>query len=267
MGPALPPALAAALLAGCAAAGAGPPRLTFSAAHEAGPVAGFDQVPEGGAPGTTSRHRPRLSEVGVRRATATAAGAAAAWGDDRLFLDARSLRMSGGSILERPLTTHGTTFPAGTEVDGEFTVRTLWLGYGRRIPLLPAGGTSLDLVPSGGAMLWSLDHVVEYETGAEASRSFSHAAPFLGVALEAAPAGRFSFDASARAALPLATGPFDLVLEARVLARLWGAPDRGGRLFLGAVLERMSKKDKQTVPNDLEITFGPALEAGIEIDF
>jgi hypothetical protein len=231
-----------------------------------GPVSGFVQTPKGGAPGTTSPNRPRLSELGFDRADVLAGRVALGWTENEVSLEGRTLRMSGAAVLARPLTSQGTTFPAGSAVDSRISVDSWWLGYGRRIALNGKDAPAMDLVPSGGLMYWNFDYRVSAASGAEARRSYGHAAPFLGARFEAATRGPFSFDARARASLPVGTGPLDESLEVRVLYRLWEKRGRGGRLFLGAVGERMSKKDHQTVPNDVEIRFGPAVFAGIEID-
>jgi len=256
--------LPAFLLAGCASAEA-PTRWSLTAAAAEGPVHGFVQTPKGGAPGTTSYHRPRLSELGIDRAAFPDVRLCVSRGNDELSLEARFLRLSGGAVLQEPLVSYDTFFPAGTDVDASIDMDTWWLGYGRRVPLSDAA--RLDLVPGGGLMLWQFDYRISPEDLPESRRAYAHVAPFLSARLEWNPEGRFRLEGSARASLPVGTGPFDVALEARASFRIWGDSKGGGRLFLGVSHERVSKKDNQPVPNDVEITIGPAILGGIEIDF
>src|SRR4051812_772820 len=97
-------------------------RFSIDAAYLYGPADGYLQVPSGGEPGTSSKHRPKLNEIGIDDANIVDVVGRFGWHDEELYLGAQIIRLSGDDTLDESLTSHAVTFPAGSHVSSDVTL-------------------------------------------------------------------------------------------------------------------------------------------------
>src|SRR6266566_929454 len=87
--------------------------LTLESQWMWGPVSGYLQTPSGGQPGTTSRHRPTLEELGIDTASIFDGEIRPGVGDHELYVGGQWIRMSEDATLDEDLISQGNTFAAG----------------------------------------------------------------------------------------------------------------------------------------------------------
>src|SRR5262245_28907593 len=110
-------------------------RFTLDGAWLWGPANGQLQTPSGGEPGSTSKERPTLEELGIETASVFDVSATAGWGPHELYIGGQWICLSGSATLDQTLISQGMTFPAGTSVDSSVQFDWYRFGYRYRIEL------------------------------------------------------------------------------------------------------------------------------------
>lgn len=229
-----------------------------------GPVNGSLQTGQGGNPGSSSPRRPTLEEIGVDHGDDVGMNVVFAWGRHELGVDASLMLLFGEATLEDDLISHGETFPAGTAVES-----STWFAHGSiayRYRFDVAFGASDRLVARPGAGLTGIlfDYALDGDNGAEAERRYTHQAPHLELGLEWRPSTDASWWLSAdvrQTVYGLLGGPnkthlFQGLIGAHhELSRHWSVQLEAGYHHLGF-------EDSQTLPNHIELDFGPFLGVG-----
>jgi hypothetical protein len=237
-----------------------------------GPVKGKLQTPTGGNPGTTSNNRPTLKELGFEHASVPDVSGTASIGDHRIYAGYRMVRLSGSSTLDRPLTSQGHDFPAGAAVEADVTLDWLRAGYAHRFVLdLPGNRLpDLTLYPAVGAAVLDFDYRLRQDgSGGDVHRSYILPTPQIGLGAEWPLTGRLSVVAQTLLSIPVGSQP--LIDSGEVAAR-YRVIERGRlevEASLGVVYDRIRYNDdaRQTVPNDIDVRFGPAVVAGLAFRF
>jgi hypothetical protein len=266
--PAAVPTVLAVALCACSAverAGEVPATREVGLRYWRGPVDGSLQTGQGGSPGTSSPGRPTLEEIGVDHGDDFGAEAMFAWGHHELGMDASLMLLFGEATLDEDLISHGEAFPAGTAVESSTWFAHGSVAYRYRFDLALGASDRLAVRPGAGVTGILFDYALEGDNGAEAERSYTHAAPHLELGLEWRPSTDASWwlSADVRQTLygllggPNKTHLFQGLIGAhRELSRHWSVQLEAGYHHLGF-------EDSQTLPNHIELDFGPFLGAGV----
>lgn len=266
----LNPAVVATALSSCSGLGlprspaedplpeAAPQGIAATLRYRAGPTSGSLQTGQGGKPGTSSPGRPTLEEIGVDRGEEVGAEIGLVRGHHEWRVDASALLLDGEAVLEEDLISHGETFPAGTRVDSSSWFGFWSLAYRYRFELAVGAANQLFVKPGGGLTGFTYDYELEGDNGAFASRGYSHGAPHVELELQWRPAPhRWYLTADVRQTLGWATGGsqrvdlFEGLVGAHyTLLRSWELQLEGG-------YRHLQFEDEQTLPNDLDVRFGP----------
>jgi hypothetical protein len=244
-------------------------RVSLDVSYLYGQVSGYVQTPAGGGAGTTSSHRPKLSEIGIDNASIVDAEANLDFHREEFYLGAQIVRLSGDDTLDTTLISHGTTFPAGSGVNSDVQLDWYRFGYRHHFNLLD--DRSLTISPGvGGAVLdFSYNLDTPGSGGPSASRSYIKVTPQLSLNTEWRPnRGPFSVELDllgSPVVLSSIPGIFteELLAKYRIIDR-----DRFNLAgFVGVEFEQMRFHDDQTVPNRIQADFGPMLVVGLRLAF
>lgn len=244
-------------------------RLTVEGAYLYGPVDGQLQTPSGGRPGTTSRGRPTLEELGIDDASVFDASMTFSFDDHEIYLGGQWVRFADDSVLDETLVSQANTFAAGSGVSSD--VKLDWYRAGYRYRLAsgdgPGGGPSLLLYPSAGAALLDFDFQLAGEGASAVSRAYSKVALQVGLAAEWRVTDRFSLAGGVLSSVPLSNTPFILAAELTGRYRIVQSRGMGVVGFAGVAYEQIHYEDNQDVSNDIEVDLGPMLKVGLEARF
>jgi hypothetical protein len=246
------------------------PRFSATGSFIYGPVNGYVQTPSGGAPGSTSRKRPRLGELGISTATIGAAEVDADWGPHEIFGSAEIIRLSGSESLRSDLQTHGTNFAAGTFVHSDLSMDWYRVGYRNRISLGPdnADPPKYLIAPYLDLALWNFNYQIR-GGGASTSRGYLKPTVQLGIQGQWRPgSGPFSVLGDFSASPPgISSLPF--IAAEQVAARYQFAATSQVSIIgtAGVRFEQFNFFDNQRVSNHVRANFGPMLIVGLGVEF
>jgi hypothetical protein len=230
-----------------------------------GHAGGFVQTPAGGEPGSTSSHRPKLSEMGINDVSLYDFNASADFDHNELFLGGQIGTFSGSHTLDSTLVSHGTTFPAGTHVSSDLTLDWYRLGYGRVFPI--DAQAQWTITPSADVAI--LDFCYKLRGGGEStSRSYLKPTFQLGADLRWNPAnGPFSIDAIVTATPPISGLPW--IDEESIVAsyKFINSKSVTAAGSIGVGFEQVRFEDSQTVSNHIKVDYGPLLLIGLRLEF
>jgi hypothetical protein len=241
-------------------------RFSIDAAYLYGPADGYLQVPSGGEPGTSSKHRPKLNEIGIDDANIADIVGRFGWHNEELYLGAQIIRLSGDDTLDESLTSHAATFPAGSRVSSDVTLDWYRFGYRHRFSFLE--DRSLRLYPSIGGAVLNFDYTLDSPGSESAKRSYVKANVQLGLAVEWQPnRGPFSVGVDLLGSPPFSSLPFigyeDIVAKYRFI----DTRHFDGSVFAGVAFEQIDFHDDQTVSNRINVDFGPMIIVGLGMRF
>lgn len=229
-----------------------------------GDIQGFLQTPAGGNPGTSSKHRPRLDEIGADDFNAFDAALDLSFREHHLDIGGQWIDLDGSATLDRTLVTRGVTFPSGTHVSSDVTFDWYRAGYRYRFDI-PVGEQQLFLAPGIQGAFLDYDYKL-HGGGRSISRSFPQAGLRLGGTAEWRPHPMFAIEASGWWGVPIdetaEITDVSLVGKVRVL-HLERGPSAW--LHLGVSYEHIEFEDNQDQPNHIDVGTGALLNAGIEL--
>ncbi len=274
------PAVAAAVVAALLACGG--PGCALEPAHEAdrgegrawrgridvaaraGPARGFLQVPAGGKPGTATKGRPRLSELGIDDLFTVRTVATGEVERVALRLDAWLVRGGASETLHDGFLLRRQPFARGERVRTSFRFDVYRLALGYRFT--PADG--LDVTPLAGFGLLDFGLDVSGDRRHRGRRSFRSGSPQLGVEASLALTERLALDFTVLGTpgpgFETSVGSGDLVLRWRVL----GDEDSPAlELFGGPAIDIIDFEDSQRLPNHLRILLAPEIAVGLSVRF
>jgi hypothetical protein len=232
-----------------------------------GNINGFLQIPKGGGIGSTSNDRPKFHEIGINQAPIGDAALTLGWNNNELYAGGRFVRLSGKDTLTSTLISNGTTFPAGSPVSANTQLDWYRGGYAYHLSYGNAEGASVSVYPAAGFALFNFDYRLSSPGGLTAARSFSKAAPQLGLRAEWNPGGPFFLTADLLSSLAFSTLPLLFSTDLTGGYQLWGQANHGGQVYLGIGYEMVHFEDNQTVPNHIKANVGPELVVGIKLSF
>src|SRR5947207_1371474 len=128
--------------------------ITLDGAYLYGPANGYIQVPSGGEPGTSSRHRPTFNELGIDNVSIYDASSKFSFGEaqeNQVYAGAQIIHLSSKRTLNKDLVSKAITFPSGAPVSSSVTLNWYRIGYRRKFVL--GENRDLELYPSIGAAL------------------------------------------------------------------------------------------------------------------
>ena len=246
-----------------------------------GEVRGYVQTPSGGEPGTTSKERPKFSEIGIDNASIGDGQLTAAFGEGRrneVYAGGQFIRLSGSDTLTSDLVSHSVTFPAGTRVSSDVQLDWYRVGYRYRFELndvtalcgVPSDPALDDfsLYPSVGGAFLNFDYRLDGAGGQRAKRSYIKGNVQFGLEFEWRPhKGPFSLTIGGYAAPNFSSLPGIYYEELAAHFRFLDTRKVDATATLGVALEQMDYKDDQQVSNHIHADFGPMLVAGVELRF
>jgi hypothetical protein len=246
-----------------------------------GDVRGYVQTPSGGEPGTTSKQRPKFSEIGVENATIGDGQLTATFGEQQrneVYVGGQFIRLSGSDTLGSDLVSHGVTFPAGSHVSSDVQLDWYRVGYRYRFDLNDVtalcgapSNPALDdfsLYPSVGGAFLNFDYRLDGAGGQRASRSYIKGNVQFGLGFEWRPRrGPFSVTIGGLAAPNFSSLPGIYYEELAAHYRFLDTKAVDATATLGVALEQMDYKDDQQISNHIHADFGPMLVAGVELRF
>lgn len=150
-----------------------------------GELTGHLQTPVGGNPGTTSSHRPTVSEIGLDgpRWMPTIDARLDIEAGHELHVNYVHIDRSGDERLDELLVSNGFAFPGGSNVDSTFGLDTFRFGYRPRFCCNHLLGGRL--VPEIGVGVTALEYgLSSFAADAQFNRSYHVGFPYVGVLLE-----------------------------------------------------------------------------------
>jgi hypothetical protein len=235
-----------------------------------GPVKGYVQTPAGGSPGSTRHNRPRLGELGIHDAYIWQVTFTGQWDHNEVYGGAEIIRLSGNGTLRNDLTTHGSTFAAGTSVSSDVSLDWYRFGYRYHLDLFPAANDvpQLRLAPYAGGVIWNFSYSVR-GGGARASRAYIKPSGQLGIQAAWAPlGGPFSLNADLSASPPgISSLPFIAAEQIDARYRFIDTGRFSASALLGVRMEEINFFDSQRVPNHVRADLGPMGLVGVVIGF
>lgn len=229
-----------------------------------GRAEGYVQTPEGGTPGTSSRHRPTLHELNIDDAISYEGLLRAQWGSAEVFGGGQWLGWSRSATLSQSLVNHAVTFPAGARVRSQISLDGYRVGAGWTFGLF---GKRLELTPRAEFAL--LDFSSRLSSGdLSARRSYTKGAVRLGIRSMWHLGAPLSIELDGGASLPLADTP--QLAAVRGLVRWTLAPPSAliqPALFVGVGGEWIDYEDRQSFPNHLHVNLGPIVTGGLSFAF
>jgi hypothetical protein len=250
----------------------GSAKLHFSAEGDFfyGPAKGYIQTPAGGAPASTSHNRPRLGELGIHDAYIGRATLAGMWDRNELFGGAEIIRLSGSDTLREDLTTHGTTFAAGTSVSSDVSLDWYRFGYRYHLNFFPTENDApqLLLAPYADGVIWNFSYNVR-GGGDRASRAYIKPSGQVGMQAAWSPGGgRFSLNADLSASPPgISSLPFIAAEQIDARYRFIETMHFSLSGLLGVRMEEINFHDHQRVPNHIRADLGPLGVVGVVVGF
>ncbi len=241
--------------------------LTFEGMWMYGPVSGHLQTPSGGRPGTSSKDRPRLGEIGINTASIYDAEATASVGDHGIYLGGQWVRMSEDARLEESLVSQNEFFMAGSRVKSDVKMDWYRVGYRYRIQRGDEPGAELpvEIHSRVGAAIWDFHYRLDGTGGTQVDRSYIKVAPQMGVEMEWHATRKLSVAGEVTSTLPFSGLPWiataELVGKYRFVEK--GSFALSG--FAGAGYEKISFHDHQDMSNDINADFGPMVMVGVEL--
>jgi hypothetical protein len=241
--------------------------VTPEASFRYGEVHGFVQTPLGGSSGTTSDHRPTFKEIGIKGAAMGDVSLTAGLRNNAIYGGARIVELSGSDVLDSPLISHGTTFPAGSLVRGDVQLNWYQVGYQHCFLYGDEQGKTFGFYPGIGVALLDFKYGLKGPSGLSANRSYIKVAPQIGLGWEWMLTRRFAVSGGVYGTLPISDMPF--IFSPKVVGsyRLWDKEGLRALLFLGIGYDRVEYKDKQDVPNHIKADIGPEIITGLQVSF
>ena len=248
-----------------------PLRFSLTGSYMYAPVTGYAQIPSGGKVGTSSSKRPTFHQMGIDQINIGDGELGIGVGNyGEFFLGAQYIDDSGSSTIEHPLTTHGVTFPKGTNISGDLTLNWYRVGYRYPITIHNAaeGRPDLTFTPWIDAVFWDFSYSVDGGSAGSTSRSFTKPGAQLGGDLIWTPGGGpFSIEGTL-ASFPQISSMVQISIE-RVLFRYhfyqWRRYDFSAHI--GVEWQQQDFKDNQRLSNHVSADFGPMGVVGLRVGF
>jgi len=236
-----------------------------------GPVGGIVQIPKGGKLGTANANRPRFDDIGINNVSAIDGELDVNFDpQQQLFIGGEMIHLSGGTSLARPLTTAGVHFPKHTHVQSKIRLDWYRLGYRYDFALHQAdnGVADVTLTPWIEGILWDFGYNLNGERAGTAERGFQKTGFQFGGTFAWRPlGGPLSLEAAA-GSFPNIRSLEQISIEsltARYHFAEWHRFDFN--VLLGVLWEQQEFRDHQSLPNRISASFGPMVQAGLQISF
>lgn len=144
----------------------------------AGSTDGYLQTPDGGAPGTSSRLRPTLAEIGISNTWEVGAKLDTFWRRHGVTLEwSRFFLNHGSATLATDLTSQAMPFPAGTLVSSDSALTYLGIHYSYLFEVQLSPCDRVELRPGFGARWADVDYQLAGSNGSRTSRTYTAWAP------------------------------------------------------------------------------------------
>jgi hypothetical protein len=233
-----------------------------------GPLAGYAQTPAGGSPGSSSRKRPRFSELGIYTAAIGAAELSGSFGRHEFFGDAEIIRPGGNNTLRAPLETHAQSFPAGTGVSSDIALDSYRIGYRYHLFALDNPRPRFDLAPYLDLDLWNFDYRIS-GAGHSTSRGYLKPTVQLGISANWTPAASpFSLTGDFATSPPgISSLPWIASEQLAVRYRFPATARLSVTATAGVRFEQYNFQDEQRISNHIHATLGPMLLLGLGVEF
>jgi len=233
-----------------------------------GPVSGHLQTPSGGRPGTSSKDRPSLGEIGINTASIYDAEIMPSFGDHGMYFGGQWIGLSGERRLDETLISQGETFLAGSRVKSDVSMDWYRIGYRYRIQRGDDAGAELpatEIYSRLGVAIWDFRYRLDGAGGVQADRSYIKAAPQMGVEMEWHATRNFSLAGEFTSTLPFPSMPWIVTVQLEGKYKFFDKNGVGLSGFLGAGYEKINFHDHQDVSNEINADFGPMLRVGLEL--
>ena len=230
-----------------------------------GLVDGYLQTPRGGRPGSSSRKRPTLDELGIDAIGSGELRGSLGWGAHALSGSARITPISRQRTLGSSLVSQNTVFPQGAPVDLKARLDLYRIGYRYRLLLADGRGTTLRIEPEAGLLLFDFRYKLNDLSGGIADRSYMKGAIRLGTEILWNRGGRFSAGLRLGGSIPLRSAPFVLSAQGYGAFRLWRWAGSEGEAMAGVGGDHLDYKDGQELPNHIRATRAPFFFLGLRV--
>ena len=249
---------------------AGKFHLTMNGMWMYGPVSGHLQTPSGGRPGTSSKDRPSLGEIGINTASIYDAEIMPSFGDHGMYFGGQWIGLSGERNLEQSLVSQGNTFLLGSRVKSDVQLDWYRIGYRYRIQRGDEAGLELpntEIYSRLGAAILDFHYQLDGPGAGDVDRAYIKAAPQMGVEMEWHATKKFSLAGELTSTLPFSSMPWIVTAQLEGKYKFIEKGSLGISGLLGAGYEKISFHDHQDLSNDINADFGPMLMLGLEMRF
>ncbi|MEM9242478.1 MAG: hypothetical protein AAGA27_00275 [Pseudomonadota bacterium] len=242
------------------------PASAFSlwADYGIGGISGFQQIPRGGQPGSSSPNRPTFSELGVKNPGLLEAGASGGFLLFRLDAIYQRLFLNGSATLSQSLVTHGIPFEAGTHVK-----TNSYYALTHLIASVTAlHGQKFSLRPGVGLELMNFNYKISSDTQST-SRGFSHLAPELKVNFDYNLSAYLQWRSAVHVTVPGLTrlDNYEANTGIAYFPVTKSFPGIQPAIYIKTGYLYLNFKDKQTMPNHMRITYAPFVAGGLALYF
>jgi hypothetical protein len=222
-------------------------------------VSGYAQTPAGGRPETSSPQGPTLEQMGVGGIEFYNLALSAQDGQNEFYVGGNVIHMKGDSVLDLPLTTHGASFPAGTDFHSTLGDDWYQAGYARWY-----GSTDGKFkgAPVGELALFRYDYKFHAD-GISDGRAYAKLSPRVGAKGEFAITRNAALLGSAAATVPVGRSPQIITADVKLRQTIFETTSKStGALFAGIGAMNIDYKDGQTMPNHVRFHAEPFITVG-----
>lgn len=241
-----------------------PERLTVYATDQFADAKGFIQIPTGGKPGTTSSNRPTLNELGINNFNPFyQIGLLLGWQQSGWYGEYQNSKSHANATLTQDLITHNFFLPAGTAITTTNRYDLYRLGYYRRYLFC---AKRFLVAPEVEITAFNFDY--HFNAPAQVrGRSFCPMTARFGVGGEYLLNTYLSVIFNGASSIP---SVFNLQIQTANLDLSWNfhpCQRLHTSVYGGIGYQRIDFKDKQEVPNHIEVTQGPIGRVGLRFTF
>lgn len=243
--------------------------VSFDASAIYTPARGFIQTPKGGAPGTTTLHRPDLREVDLDRMAQMEASGTAKFKGHGLYARGWWGHTIERSTLYRDLVSHNQSFTAGTDVRVDLDLSWWTVGYSYDFVFEVSPDMDIAIIPMAEFYAFRYHYILEGSTsGIPANRKYGRWTVRGGAEVQARlKKVPLTFSLLLISAPPIPNTPILFSAQVKAKYRLVEKGPVKASLFLGLGYEMLRYKDNQEIPNYLKIDYAPMVSGGMEIKF
>jgi hypothetical protein len=230
------------------------------------PIKGQLETPSGGKANTTSKNRPTLDELGIKRAHTQSAEIGLKRNKHTFFIKGEQVRLSGESTLEKDLMTRNIPFEKGDTIFSSAKLDTYLIGASKE--LYNKNGTNLSAGVHAALLDFDYEaHTRDFKKDTK-NRSYMKVGAGINGKAETPITNKLLLWANGFYSLPIKHTPWINELATGVKYKLIDDEQMKANLSIGVGLKDTSFEDSQEPEkNHIRAKRRPELKASFEVKF